>query len=577
MLGAKRKIIIQLLAVFVLFIPFFWNPININIHPDNAIELLDILRLSDSRLTFSLNPSAIYANPFFQILSNDHGIMRSVIFWPIFTLLDAIKIPLTEVTINSSYLIAGFLIFAAVWLLLRKIAGKQKAFFFFALICSAPYIMLMIKIGWWQTYAWLPFIAGLYFLDDYLKKQKDKSFLFFCLTCCWYILATPGFFFGGIFYIIYALVFLLAKDQSEKSFKQECLKIIKMPWTWLPVLLILAEIAAVYAAKHEFGESFGIMLKILSKSDLPPSYGWKTIADFMLAGFGLAGFVLWPAIFAAYFKSIVDFKKSDAFLKSCVIFFTLAFFLLIFVAMGSEAYSYELYFSGLMMLIYVLAAIKNKKLRLALVAILVAAGWTQAILYNINFKPNNFLDNPRYFIERDSHVLDACQTIWCPYHFADIQNTGIKTLGYIARNYLAVSPLPYVSKEKNFKEWPKEFFFYTVAYQASTIHIGRRINDKIQYINKAKIIAAYTPEILKKYPVLLADEKTNQRVYDFLAANPRYKLEAIVTIGNVPVIKIYELDGAKPLQTFPVEIYDRKFDQLYSNLKNLGHIDLGNI
>jgi hypothetical protein len=574
----KKLILLSILSVFIFFIPFFWNPVNINIHDDNAIELLHVLRLGDARFTFSLNPSAIYANPLFQILSDDHGVLHSILLYPVFYIVDKLGIMINEPTVTSIYLIMGFLIAVAIFLFSRKIFGQQKAFMFLSLLCSIPYVMMMIKFGWWNFYTLLPFFMGLYFLDDFLRYGKKNYYAFFCLSACLCILSNPGFIFNGLFFIVYALIFLREKSGSWKNTLPEISKLLKNFWTWTPVILIGLEIVAVIIAQKA-GYGFGIILHLLSKEELIGALGIKTLAGYLIDLFGLTGFILFPAIFAALVWSIIVFKKADVFLKTSVVFFLITFILL-FIFGGGSAYIYEAYLAALLMLIYALLAIKNKTLRYILFVLIVASGLAQAIAYNFNYTPRGilgFLVDPRFHVNKDNNVSEACPTLWCPYHFADIRNVGLKTLGYVARDYLAVSPLPYVSKDLNFHQWENEFFFNQAFYEGPTIDIGRRINYKFPYIDQAKIIVTYTPQMLQRYPYLTNNASTTAAIFQYLLDHPRFNLEALITVGGVPAIEVYVLDGTKPEKIFPAEIYDKLFDQKYSNLKSLSHIDLGAI
>ncbi|HTX87240.1 MAG TPA: hypothetical protein VMC41_04230, partial [Candidatus Nanoarchaeia archaeon] len=367
------------------------------------------------------------------------------------------------------------------------------------------------------------------------------------------------------------------KSGSWKNSFSEIGKLLKNPWTWTPAILLALEIVSIIISRKA-GYGFGLILHLFSKTSIV-NLGIKTLIGYILEMFSLTGFILFPALIAAFVWSIAVFKKSAALLKTSTIFFPIVLILL-FIFGGSGAYVYEAYSAALLILICGLLAIKNKTLRYVLFVLIVTSGLLQALAYNFHYQPRGafgFLADPRFYVSKDKKAPSACAALWCPYHFADIQNVGNKTLGFVVRDYLNLAPLPYVSKELNFKQWQNEFFFNSAFYESPTIHIGRRINYKFPYIDQAKTIVTYTPEMLQRYPILTNNGSTTAVIFQYIADHPRFKLEAIVTIGGVPAIKVYELDGSKPLKIFPVEIYDKLFDEKYSNLKSLSHIDLGAI
>ena len=112
-------------------------------------------------------------------------------------------------------------------------------------------------------------------------------------------------------------------------------------------------------------------------------------------------------------------------------------------------------------------------------------------------------------------------------------------MGFVVRDYLAVSPLPYVSKELNFHLWQNQFFFNSAFYESPTIHIGRRINYNFAYIDQAKIIVTYSPEMLARYPILSNNASTTAAIFRYLADHPRFNLEALITVGGMPAIDVY--------------------------------------
>jgi hypothetical protein len=326
-----------------------------------------------------------------------------------------------------------------------------------------------------------------------------------------------------------------------------------------------------------FGGEFGIISKFLNKESIAAYRSYSVIPHFISQGFGLVGFFLLPAFLggAIYFLTQIKKLKNEYFLLSCLVYFYVVLIVLLFVGIHSGAYIYELFFPATILLVYVIDIFKNNYIKYGFLIFLFITTYSQSLMYNVGYKPPlNFLYENYNFILHTNEYRDACFTLWCPFHFDEPKNLGVKTLGLIVREHLDSSPVPFVSLERNYYIQPKEVFFYSIYRQGPTIHIGRRITDTTDKLDNPKIIAVFTDNLLKQFPQA-ADEQVNKKVYEYIFNHKDYRLVATVIKNNISIIEVYEKNSTKSLKYFPIEIYDKVFDQKFSNLKNLSHIDLG--
>ncbi|MEK7102382.1 MAG: hypothetical protein AAB912_01980, partial [Patescibacteria group bacterium] len=242
----------------------------------------------------------------------------------------------------------------------------------------------------------------------------------------------------------------------------------------------------------------------------------------------------------------------------------------IILAHGAGGAVYVLLIPGVVVVVAFIAQSKRRALALAGGVFLLLLTYGQTLWYLTQWSPPTRLMQRYSFIQSG----EPCQALWCPFHLAEPRNLGVTTAAFVVRDYLGVSPIPFVSMQENFHVRPKEIFFYTKYQQGPSFSIGRRISYDVSAIAEARVILVAASGLVAEAPTV-ATAELNQQVLDFLAAHPEYRQVATVTKGGAEMIKIFERDSARALQVFPVEEYDAKFNEKYGNLRALGHIDLG--
>jgi len=569
---------IKWLFLAVLFAPFFWRPFLLNLDPDTGLQVMDAVRMADARWSFSLEPSAAYANPVVQMLVDFHGIFRQLVFYPIIYVADLLGIGMTEFNLGAIFVLTSFGLIVLSAFFLQSIVGKKQSWWFVVLLASMPFCVISIKGGWWQIFTFTALLAGLAALHKFLhtssskEGERRKRYAWFCVAVAAYMLADTGFIFGLLWYALYILIYFYHHKHSTIIIFGEALKMIWSRWTLLPVVVLLGSIAVTVIGKIKFGADFGIVSRLLEKGPKVDFQGFETIPHLMVQGMGLTGWILFPAMFAALFVLIVRYRSDSPLIRSAVLYCMFAVAALLLTG-GGGASVYILYCAGLIILVHAIYKIRAS-LRYVLLAVLLAATFIQTMLYQFEYQPSGILTKPWSFTDKHS----TCQILWCPWHFASQRNLGVTTLGFVMRNYLDYKPIPFVSMEENFHVRPKEIFFYSNYGQGPSFSIGRRLSYEVDDIEEAQVIIFFTShveEMTSSFGKTPFEADKNKRVFEFIEDHKEYKHVATITNGGLPVIEVYERDSEYEHRTFSVEEYDDLFNKKYGNLKDLGHIDLG--
>ncbi len=564
------KKIIVILFLFLLFLPYFGRPFALNLNPDMGLQLMDVFRMVDARWSFALDPSAAYANPLVQMLVDFHGVFRQLIYFPIFYILDLFGMGIREATVYGTLLIVGVALTYLNYIFARVIAGEKKAFWFTALLSVIPFYVLQVKGGWWHVFVYPLLLAGLAAEHKFLTTRARRWYAWFCIAASAYLLADTGFVFGGLLFVVYAVIFFW-QGSNLRAVPAHLWRAVRSPWTFLPLFVLAGSFVVTYIGKTRFGAEFGIMARFLEKGGHVGFSGFGVLPHFISQGMGLTGFILFPVILATacWFLMRVWRQERDSLLLTCITYFFVTFVLLLFAG-GSGAAVYELYIPGLLLLVYAFSRLKKAWIQNVFMTGIAAVTMMQTVAYNFEIHPPQFLARSYSFIRPN----DACTALWCPWHFAEPKNLGITTAAFVLRDYLGITPVLFTSMQENFYEKPKEIFFYSNYGQGPSMSIGRRISYEVKDVASARIILVFAPEVSAHAPGAVEKEK-NQAVLDFLAAHPEYREVAIVTQDGVEMIKIFERDSARAPRVFSVEEYDAKFNARYGHLRDIGFIDLG--
>jgi hypothetical protein len=199
---------IKLAILISIFVPFFWHPFAINLHPDTADQLLMTLRLADGHFSTSFSKESLLVNPIFQLLRNSNGINRQIFLLPIFYVMDLFRIPLHESSVLAVFVIAQILFLLLVYFFIKPYIGEKKAMWFICIIAVIPYELMQMKAGWWQLFSAPFFFLGLYILHKFLVEEKNNWYKYFAIVTSLYILSTPAFIFG-VFFLRAAFSFFL--------------------------------------------------------------------------------------------------------------------------------------------------------------------------------------------------------------------------------------------------------------------------------------------------------------------------------------------------------------------------------
>ena len=141
-----------LIVIVLLFVPYLYRPYALNLDGDTMTQLMDIVRLIDARWSFSLDPSAAYANPLVQVLVVFHGIYRHVILFPILYILDALGMGIREATLGVVFVGMGVVLTLILYRLMKSIIGSERAWWWTALFAVIPIYALQVKGAWWHLF-----------------------------------------------------------------------------------------------------------------------------------------------------------------------------------------------------------------------------------------------------------------------------------------------------------------------------------------------------------------------------------------------------------------------------------------
>lgn len=565
----------KLIAPFfliALFVPYLFRPFALNLDADSMTQLMNIVRMVDARWSFSLDPSAAYANPLVQILVYFHGIYRHVILFPVLYILDAIGMGIREVTIGGVFVGMGIVLTLIMYRLMKSVVGSERAWWWTALFSVIPLYALHVKGGWWHIFVYPLFLAGIAAEHRYLTEKKSQWYAWFCIAVGAYTLADPAFVFGYLWYALYAAVYFLREEGSIYRALCAFWRMLRQWWTLVPALVLVGLAAVTYVGARYFDAQFGMLARFFEKGAYMGFGGFGVIPHFLVQGMGLTGWVLFPLILVSAVWWVVAMARRRSvppFLQASALFVLLAS-VLILLAHGAGGAVYVLFVPGVIAVVALVAQYKHRAFAMAGAALLLLLTYGQTLWYITQWSP------PAWLMQRYSFIQsgEPCQALWCPSHFAEPRNLGVTTAAFVVRDHLDIQPIPFVSIQENFYVRPKEIFFYTTYQQGPSFSIGRRINYDISDIAAARIILAFTPEVSDRAPGAFEKER-NQRVWDFIKNHPEYKEVATVTMEGVEMIKIFERDSTRQPRAFSVEEYDRKFNEKYGNLRDLGHIDLG--
>jgi len=556
-----------------LFASYTFRPFAINLHQDTSMQLIKVLRLVNSDFSFSLGVDALFVNPLVQLLKNVHGALRPIILFPFFYVVDLFHIPINKEVAGFIFILAGFLLTALNYVILKRIIDIKKAFWYTLLISTVPYYIMQVKAAWWSIYFYPIFFAGLYYLNKFLETREKKNFIYFCILSSVLIFSTPTFFFSGIFFILYILVFYYNKFKNWKdTFSTFFKNIIWSPWVLFPITTFIGLLGMGYIGYDRFGGEYGVIAKLFSKTSQIKYYKPDILLHLGSHGLGLLGIVLFPAMIVAAIILFYKIKKTrkNNFLFTSLLYFVLVFILLILVGGGTGARVNELFFPGIILIIYTVGDLNIKKIYKYIVFLfLIICGFLQITLYNIGYTPDNLLTRQGWF-----PFPRACQSIWCPYHFGFHRDLGIKTLGFVIQDYLDISPMPFISKEDSWLR-QKDIVFHTSYGQGPTMHIGRRISKNMKdIVEPPSVIILFTDSYIQKYPDIVKYEN-HEEVKKYLEENENYKRVASVVDKEEEIIFVYALNSDLEYKEFSVEEYDVLFDKKYASLRELGQIDLG--
>lgn len=567
-----RSIFVVACAIAILSIPFLFRPFAINIHADIGVQLLQVLRLADTQLSLSFDRTGLYSNTIIQLLSDNHGIIRQIVLFPIFFVYDKFGLPIHELSVSMIYLAVSLALNLVNYYFVKQIVGKEKAGWFILFMAIMPYFVMMAKAGWWQIFAIPSFLGSLAFIHKFLNKENQRDYLLFGLTFSVHILSTPSFILSAYFLFLYISLFYL---HQYNNFRLMGLSLwSKFIHNWrilLPIATSVGLFLVSFIANIAFDSEQGSFSRIFSKSELPHAGIWVTILHNLAHGLGLLGFVTFPLIVTSI-VFLVSRKKNyqTALVPTSLIYFITIFFLLSWLGVNTGAYIYELAVPGIFLLLFMFEVIPKFKTRSIILSLVILFTYAQTLLYNFGYTPTGWVNKTSFIFP----YLDACVALWCPYHFADQKNIGIKTLGFIFKDEWKISPISFVSMD-NSEEKQKEIFFWSGYYQGPVTHLGRRINFDLDFIDRAKVIVVYDDTMLQNKEFSSLKEEAQAKVINYLDSNPQFKLAAIITKGDNPVLKIYKNDEVAEVKTFPVEIFDGLYDKKYARLKDFAHLDLG--
>lgn len=564
----------KLLIIALLFVPYFWHPFALNLHGDNGLGTMQILRLVDAEWTFGIDPNHAYVNPLVQMFMNLHGPVRQAVMFPIFYLLDAIGVPFTEYTVGATFVVVGFLLGVWAYYMARVVIGSTKAVWFAILLSTIPYYVFQMKAGWWQLFTYPLLLASIAALHRFLSEGAPRWYWWFCIAFSAYLTADPAFVFGALFLFLYAFVWFLKKEGSVRLAMRALGRMVSgNRATLVPIITLLGLIAVTMIGRVKFGADFGVVARLLEKQGRLGIPNPTLFLQMLIEGMGITGLLLFPAMAVAGAWALIGvFSRTirEPFLVATTVYVWIAVLLLVIAGSAAGALN-VLFIPALFILVFMVFRFKRRWVGVAALLVLTMSTYLQTLLYQGGYQPpSGFLTHPRAAIGSG----EPCRAIWCPWHFAEPKNLGVATAAFAVRDYLGVQPIPFVSMQENFYVRPKELFFYTEYEQGPSFSIGRRISYRIEDIAEARVILVATSGLMTEVPGAVQVER-NQKVLDFLAVHPEYRQVATVTKNGIDMIQIFERDSVRVLQIFSVEEYDAKFNERYGNLRDLGHIDLG--
>ena len=274
----KTRVLLILIIIlaFALRILFFRDG-EIMVSSDEVYLFQNSLKPLTFLLSYDLNH---YAAELFRFSNFNWG-YGTLFFSTIFTFfLYILKIPITEVTINSPYIFVGTFTVYLFYLLGKELLNERVGLFAALILAVHPvHVSTSRSIGLIGIVAVFFFTLTLYLFIKYFKYGKNKNLAF--LSLGFYF--ASDFQFYGILPII-VLFGVLIKKQNKTNLLKNTLFIIKklicskhIILFFIPVLPILSSAAYLYS-KNFIHNSY--MLHIFQKSGYWGVFFFQTIKDF---------------------------------------------------------------------------------------------------------------------------------------------------------------------------------------------------------------------------------------------------------------------------------------------------------
>ena len=555
-----------------LFIPFIIHPFAINIYPDIGSELYDIISLYNTSFSFGTSYEALSDNVFVTFLKNGHGIARFIVMFPLLYTIDLFHIAINSTTVLYLQLLILIILYTFVYRALAHIYGSSWSIKYIILLATIPYFVMQVKAGWWQVYTYALLVFSLRYMHDFLCTKKRSFYVLFCLWLSLYILSNPGFLFGILFLSIYVLSYYIRQYTKPKvALKNLYSEIIKNVWTLVPLFIICGLFVVSYISAHFFGIEFGVMGKVFAKTSSVSMHDIQTYLFFFAHQLGLysfVAFVFFAIILVWSIRNVKSIYKQDILSFSSLVYIIIGLLLFLYIGRNASTYTYELLVPGIILVITVIDKFWKSRYTLLVFLCLVVGTYMQTFLYAVHYQPPiSFFTKQHELFVFDDGYRDICRSLWCSSYFGSPTNIGIKTLGYVLRHDMEISPISYESRDDYFVQKPKEIFFASFG-QGSLIHLGRRVTFKLEDMNNPDVVIVYTPYTLEIYPELqLTVDRSSviEKMYTFGA----YGLHGLVVKGDKNLIEIYQRSYVGEVTAYDIEIYDVLFDQTFAHLDHL--------
>jgi hypothetical protein len=497
-------------------------------------HILASMRLHQTSLLITNPP---YSNFFAQVMHFKHGYSTILIPWLLYELFFGFfNITVNEINLVYINSIIGLFSLISVYWFVKENFDSSIALLSTLLIAIFPVHVGLSRahVGYLLFYLTFYFL-NLTFLHKYIVQKKSIWLKGYFLSIAIYIGCDNAFPIGLFLQIAY--LFLIIEPASLSQYIYELKRIYFSPYL-LTIIIPIGAYIAFTILSIRMGIESGYLLRLFEKvTTVNYSFGFTNVFYWLISLIGL------PA--GVFVIAIIDCIKTMKFQNRRLIFLIFLFLIYLFLIM-TNMHIEKNYVIFLCLPIAVTVSIFLIKRPIWMFATIVCTLiYTFAVVYRVDIG---------FPVISNYGSLD--------YKIGD-NDCGIKTLGYLVRSdELKISR----------GETERDAIGLFLDYEGAQYYIGDNFHDRV-----AADIQQGQTENYQTYVMAYqnGNERENSRAIQELVETQGLTLIGKITKEGRVIILLYSNLKTQNLKIYPVEMYNKKFDQDYGNLDFLPKLWLG--